>query len=86
MHAVVAAGCHLNIRAAAEVLGKLKLEVVGPIPTHQHVYEHIYADYTTLYDYFARGVNDVMKRLKRLRIEATGSHRAFRACSAEETT
>jgi L-ribulokinase len=73
MHAAVAAGCHPDIRAAAEVMGKLKPEVVNPIPAHQRVYERLYADYAILHDYFGRGVNDVMKRLKRLRLEAFGS-------------
>ncbi len=73
MHAAVAAGCYPSIGAAAEVMGKLKPEVVKPIPAHQRVYERLYADYATLYDYFGRGANDVMKRLKRLRYEALGS-------------
>jgi L-ribulokinase len=73
MHAAVAAGSHANIRAAAEVMGKLKPEVVRPIAAHQQVYERLYADYAALYDYFGRGANDVMKRLKRLRLEALGS-------------
>jgi L-ribulokinase len=72
MHAAVAAGCYPNIRAAAEVMGKLKPDVISPIPAHQRVYERLYADYATLYDYFGRGTNDVMKRLKRLRLEALG--------------
>jgi len=33
----------------------------------------LYAAYATLYDYFGRGANDVMKRLKRLRLETLGS-------------
>ena len=73
MHAALAAGSYPNIRAAARVMGKLKPEVVRPIPAHQQVYERLYADYATLYDYFGRGANDVMKRLKRLRLEALGS-------------
>ncbi len=73
MHAAVAARCYPSIRAAAEVMGKLKPEVVKPIPAHQQIYERLYADYATLYDYFGRGANDVMKRLKRLRLEALGS-------------
>ncbi len=72
MHAAVAAGSYPSIRAAAEVMGKLKPEMVKPIPAHQRVYERLYADYATLYDYFGRGANDVMKRLKRLRFEAFG--------------
>jgi L-ribulokinase len=72
MHAAVAAGAHANIRAAAAVMGKLKPEVITPLPAQQRIYEGLYADYATLYDYFGRGANDVMKRLKRLRLEAFG--------------
>jgi L-ribulokinase len=72
MHAAVAAGVYPDINAAAEKMGKLKEEVVTPIPENQAVYDRIYADYKRLYDYFGRGENDVMKRLKKLRNEVRG--------------
>jgi len=31
------------------------------------VYEKLYAEYITLHDYFGRGANDAMKRLKALK-------------------
>ncbi len=67
MHAAVAAGVYPDIHAAAEKMGKLKDEVVSPIPENQAVYDQLYAEYKTLYDYFGRGANDVMKRLKKIR-------------------
>lgn len=67
MHAAVAAGIYPDINAAAQTMGKLKDEVVEPIKKNQEVYDQLYADYKTLYDYFGRGSNDVMKRLKKLR-------------------
>jgi L-ribulokinase len=67
MHAAVAAGVYPNISAAAEKMGKLKDEVVHPIAENQAVYNELYAEYKTLYDYFGRGANDVMKRLKKIR-------------------
>lgn len=67
MHAAVAAGVYPDINAAAGNMGKLKDEVVTPIPANQAIYDELYAEYKTLYDYFGRGANDVMKRLKRLR-------------------
>lgn len=73
MHAAVAAGVYPNIKAAMAVMGKLKSEVVRPIPQHQQVYEHLYAEYRRLYDYFGRGSNDVMKRLKQIRNQALDS-------------
>ncbi|MGZ6387915.1 MAG: ribulokinase [Ktedonobacterales bacterium] len=84
MHAAVAAGCHPSIRAAAEVMGKLKPGVVTPIPAHQRVYEQLYADYAILYDHFGRGANDVMKRLKRLRLEAISSYHSPDASAPQQ--
>ena len=38
--------------------------------THCHaIYDQLYAEYHTLHDYFGRGGNDVMKRLKNLKRE-----------------
>jgi len=31
------------------------------------VYDQLFAEYKTLYDYFGRGTNDVMKRLKAIK-------------------
>jgi len=53
-----------------QIVARLKDEVYHPIPEHQAVYDRIYADYVTLHDYFGRGANDVMKRLKAFRVEA----------------
>ena len=72
MHAAVAAGVYPDIRAAAAVMGKLKDEIVQPIPTNVAAYEPLYQDYRTLYDYFGRGANPVMKRLKARRRELLG--------------
>ena len=67
MHAAVAAGIYPDIQAAAVKMGKLKDEVVKPIPANQLVYDKLYAEYRLLYDYFGRGSNDVMKRLKAIK-------------------
>jgi len=45
-------------------MGKLKEEVYRPKPENSVVYDKLYAEYNILHDYFGRGVNDVMKRLK----------------------
>lgn len=71
MHGAVAAGKaaggYADIFAAAQTMGGLKDEVYQPIPAHVAVYDKLYADYSTLYSYFGRGENDVMKRLRALR-------------------
>lgn len=72
MHAAVAAGAYPDIKAAAEKMGKLKDEVYRPIAEHMPVYDRLYAEYVTLHDYFGRGENDVMKRLRAIRNEARG--------------
>lgn len=72
MHAAVAAGIYPDIQAAAEKMGKLKDDVVSPIAENQAIYDRLYAEYRTLYDYFGRGANDVMKRLKAIKHEALG--------------
>jgi L-ribulokinase len=72
MHAAVAAGVYPNIQAAAEKMGSLKDEVVTPIAANKAIYDRLYEDYKTLYDYFGRGTNDVMKRLKDLRRQQHG--------------
>lgn len=71
MHGAVAAGDaaggYADIYAAANKMGGLKDEVYRPIPENVAVYDQLYADYSILYDYFGRGENDVMKRLRALR-------------------
>ncbi len=72
MHAAVAAGIYNDIQAAAAQMGKLKAEVVRPIPRNQATYDQLFQEYKTLYDYFGRGANDVMKRLKAIKHAALG--------------
>ncbi|MGI5916308.1 MAG: ribulokinase [Anaerolineae bacterium] len=74
MHGAVAAGSaaggYDNIREAAARMARLKDTSYTPIPENQRVYDRLYAEYVTLHDYFGRGANDVMKRLKAIRAEA----------------
>ncbi|CAI6087716.1 Ribulokinase [Cohnella sp. JJ-181] len=49
----------------------MREETFKPIPENVAVYERLYAEYRTLHDYFGRGANDVMKRLKALKEEAS---------------
>ena len=72
MHAAVAAGIYPDIRAAAEKMGKLKDEVVSPIPENKAVYDKLFAEYKKLYSYFGKGDNNVMKTLKHIRNDAKG--------------
>lgn len=63
-------GGYDTIFEAAKVMGKVKDEVYMPIPEHVEAYKKLYAEYKILHDYFGRGENDVMKRLKAIKAEA----------------
>ena len=52
---------------AAQAMGKLRDEVYIPIAENVKAYDKLYAEYSILHDYFGRGANDVMKRLKELK-------------------
>ena len=69
MHGAVAAGVYPDIQASAEKMGKLSDEVVTPIKENKEIYDRLYAEYKLLYDYFGRGANDAMKRLKTFKRE-----------------
>jgi L-ribulokinase len=51
-------------------MGKSNRGVYQPNEAASLEYDKLYAEYETLHDYFGRGVNDVMKRLKNIRREA----------------
>ncbi|MEV6641842.1 ribulokinase [Amycolatopsis sp. NPDC051371] len=69
IHAAVAAGAHPDIRVAAAAMGSVQRAVYQPVPAHVTAYDELYAEYTTLHDYFGRGANDVMHRLAARRRE-----------------
>jgi L-ribulokinase len=73
LHAAVAAGAYPDVHAAAEVMGRLTRSVYLPDPGRAQQYDALYAEYRTLHDYFGRGGNDVMHRLRRLRAAASAS-------------
>lgn len=63
-------GGYDTIFEAAKVMGKVKDEFYTPIPENVAAYEKLYAEYKLLHDYFGRGENDVMKRLKQIKANA----------------
>lgn len=62
-------GGYDSIVDAAKHMAKVKEEYYKPIPENVEVYNKLYAEYKNLHDYFGRGVNDVMKRLKKIKAE-----------------
>jgi L-ribulokinase len=47
-------------------MGAQPADVYSPIAENVEAYNQLFAEYTTLHDYFGRGGNDVMHRLKAL--------------------
>lgn len=64
--AAVAAGCYSDLPAAVTAMASRIDRVFHPIPAHTAVYDELYAEYKSLHDYFGKGENDVMHRLRRL--------------------
>ncbi|MDQ0665685.1 L-ribulokinase [Arthrobacter ulcerisalmonis] len=73
IHAAVAAGEYADIREAAAAMGAEPGEVYTPIPGNVAAYEELFQEYKTLHDYFGRGGNDVMHRLKAIQRRTSGS-------------
>lgn len=61
------AGGYDTIIDAAEKMARVKEETFKPIPANVEVYDSLYKEYSQLHDYFGRGENDVMKRLKNIK-------------------
>jgi L-ribulokinase len=70
IHAAVAAGEYPDVHAASEVMGRLDRGRYVPVPANVEAYDALYTEYRTLHDYFGRGANEVMHRLKQRRRKA----------------
>lgn len=70
IHGAVAGGAFSSVKEAASVMAKISDTVYRPIPENVARYRTIYEEYKTLHDYFGRGANDVMKRLKAMKTKA----------------
>jgi len=60
-------GGYETVVDASKVMANLKDEVYTPIPENNEIYQKLYEEYKILHDYFGRGLNDVMKRLKNIK-------------------
>lgn len=71
MFGAVAAGSenggYDSIKAAAIKMAKLKRDTFKPIKENVLIYEHLYREYIHCLEYFGRGENKVMKRLKEIK-------------------
>jgi len=64
------AGGYRTIFDAAKRMGGVKDKVFKPQKRAHQLYRRLFDEYVTLHDYFGRGANEVMKRLKRYQVEA----------------
>ena len=65
-----AAGGYDSVFEAAHAMGRVQDTVYTPVPENVRAYGRLFAEYRRLHDYFGRGENNVMKRLKRWKEEA----------------
>jgi L-ribulokinase len=70
IHAAVAAGSYPDIRVAAKAMGKVERAAYRPDEARAAGYDRLYAEYSLLHDYFGRGGNEVMHRLRAIRRDA----------------
>lgn len=70
IHAAVAAGAYPSVHEAGEAMGRVERGKYQPNTEAADAYDGLFAEYQLLHDYFGRGANDVMKRLKSMRKEA----------------
>jgi L-ribulokinase len=78
LHAAVAAGHYPDVPAAAAAMGGKRVAAYLPDPASADVYDRLYAEYLLLHDYFGRGGNDVMHRLRGVRDRALAGPAAGR--------
>lgn len=65
-----AQGGYDSVLDAAKNIARLKDETFKPIPENVAIYNKLFAEYELLHDYFGRGENNVMKRLKQIKASA----------------
>ncbi|MBQ1402989.1 MAG: ribulokinase, partial [Oscillospiraceae bacterium] len=61
------AGGYDSVEKAAHAMGGTSSTVYHPIEENVRIYKELYEEYLILHDYFGRGENNVMKRLRKYR-------------------
>ena len=67
--AAVAAGCYPDLPSAMNKMSSEVCRIFHPVPAHSAIYNELYAEYKRLHDYFGKGENQVMHRLRHLAAE-----------------
>jgi L-ribulokinase len=73
IHAAVAAGAYQDVYQASAAMGCKLSSAFVPNADHGDVYRQLYSEYLILHDYFGRGGNDLMQRLRAMRREVMGA-------------
>lgn len=73
IHAAVAAGCYPDVPTASAAMGSRSPHSYQPDTARADAYDKLYAEYRTLHDYFGRGGNDVLHRLRAIRNAAVSA-------------
>jgi L-ribulokinase len=76
IHAAVAAGAYPDVPAAARAMGKIERNAYIPDEARSAAYDRLYEEYVRLHDYFGRGANEVLHRLREIRLAAHASQEA----------
>jgi L-ribulokinase len=74
LHAAVAAGAYPDVPAAAAAMGRKTDRAYLPDAESVAVYDDLYAEYRTLHDYFGRGGNEVLHRLRGIKEKVVREH------------
>lgn len=60
-------GGYDNVFQATRAMGNVKDKFYSPLSKNVEIYDKLFSEYRKLHDYFGRGENDVMKRLKAIK-------------------
>lgn len=71
IHGAVAAGAYPSLGEASIAMGSVRRDVYSPDPARVSAYSQLYSEYVTLHDYFGRGTNSVMRRLRAFNTSST---------------
>jgi L-ribulokinase len=75
IHAAVAAGAHADVPSAARAMGRRDDRVYRPDPDRAAAYDALYAEYLRLHDHFGRGTEEMLHRLREIRLAAATAQR-----------
>ena len=79
-----AAGAYADVPAAAAAMGGRRTAVYVPDSAAADTYDELYAEYLRLHDYFGRGANEVMHRLRAIRRRALARQEPARQAPSDQ--